>query len=216
MVLCMHENSKLPYRQKWFVRGGWLPMKKGIGLLIVIALIAIMVGSYIKKQIEASEEINDYALGYEMDIENNESGVKKGQIAPDFTLSTLSGETVTLSELKGKKVILNFWATWCPPCKKEMPHLQDYYDDYAEEENVEIVGVNLTYSDGSLDNIQKFVDSYKLTFPILLMEEEGVNQTYQVLTIPSTFMIDKEGRIQRHIVGPLDQEALSHYVKELN
>ncbi|MEL3960277.1 TlpA disulfide reductase family protein [Lysinibacillus endophyticus] len=188
--------------------------KKAIGLSVVLILVVIMVGTYIKKQIEASEVINDYALGYEMDLDKE--GLEKGQIAPDFTLQNLSGENLTLSDLKGKKVILNFWATWCPPCKEEMPHLQKYYEKYAQKDNVEIVGVNLTYTDSNVDNVKKFVESYKLKFPILLMEDEGINEIYQVLTIPSTFMIDSTGRIQKHIVGPLDQDALREHVKELD
>lgn len=190
--------------------------KKVISLVIIMLLVAIMLGTYVKNQIEASKAIDDNRLGYEIDLENNEQGIQKGQIAPDFTLNTLSGETVTLSDLKGKKVVLNFWATWCPPCKEEMPHFQDYYESYAEEDNVEIVAVNLTYSDGSIDNIQQFVDSFELSFPILLMEDEGINNTYQILTIPSTFMIDTEGRIQNNILGPVDESLLRDLVLNLD
>jgi peroxiredoxin len=199
--------------KEFFYRGEWKMKKKIIGLSIVMILVAIMVGTYIKKQIDASEAISENALGYEMELEE---GLERGQIAPDFTLETLSGESVTLSELKGKKVILNFWATWCPPCKEEMPHLQEYYEKNADKENVEIVAVNLTYSDGSKETVQQFIDSYELTFPTLLMEEEGLDTTYEVLTIPSTFMIDSKGRIQHHIVGPLNQEALQKYVGNLD
>lgn len=191
-------------------------MRKSIGLIIVMMLVVIMLGGYIKNQIDAQNAISENALGYEMDLETKETGIQKGQVAPDFTLPTLSGESLTLSDLKGKKVILNFWATWCPPCKEEMPHLQAYYEEAAKEENVEIVAVNLTTTDGSIDKIQQFIDSFNLTFPILLMEEEGVNQTYEILTIPSTFMIDTKGRIQHQIVGPLDQDALSEYVESLD
>lgn len=189
-------------------------MKKKMGLVIVMVLVVIMLGTYIKNQIEASKAINENAIGYEMNLDKE--GLEKGQLAPDFTLNTLDGKSLTLSDLKGKKVVLNFWASWCPPCKEEMPHLQEYYEKYAEEDNVEIVGVNLTHTDGSIEKIQQFVDSFELTFPIPLMEEAGVDQLYQVLTIPSTFMIDTEGRIQHHIVGPLDQDALRDYIEKLN
>ncbi|RHW39892.1 TlpA family protein disulfide reductase [Lysinibacillus yapensis] len=188
-------------------------MKKAIGLVVVMMLVAIMVGTYIKNQIESGKAISERAVSYEMDL--NKEGLEKGQLAPDFTLQTLSGESLTLSEFKGKKVVLNFWATWCPPCKEEMPHLQEFYEEYGEEDNVEIIGLNFTYRDGSIEKVQQFVDSYDLTFPIALIEEAGVDQRYQVLTIPSTFMIDSNGRIQHHIVGPLDQKALREYVASL-
>ena len=192
--------------------------KKAIGLGVVMVLVVIMLGTYIKDQIEASEAISEQAVSYEMNLDQVE-GLEKGQIAPDFTLETLSGEPLTLSELKGKKVILNFWASWCPPCKKEMPHLQKYYQEEAKEENAIIVAVNLTHTERSLDEIktvQQFVDSYELSFPIPLMKEKGVDRLYQIMTIPSTFMIDSTGRIQHHIVGPLDQEAIRDYVKSLD
>lgn len=189
-----------------------------IGLVIVMALVIIMLGTYIKNQIEANEAISEQAVSYEMNLDQ-EQGLEAGQIAPDFTLQTLTGETFTLSELKGKKVILNFWASWCPPCKKEMPHLQKYYEEDAEEDNAVIVGVNITHAERSVDQmktVQQFVDSFNLTFPIPLMKEEGVDKIYQIITIPSTFMIDTEGRVQHQIVGPLDQEALRDYVKSLD
>ncbi|MFC7685669.1 peroxiredoxin family protein [Ureibacillus sp. GCM10028918] len=192
--------------------------KKAIGLSVVMVLVVIMLGTYIKNQIEASEAISEQTVSYEMNLDQEE-GLEKGQIAPNFTLQTLTGETFTLSELKGKKVILNFWASWCPPCKKEMPHLQKYYEEDAKDDNAVIVGVNITHAERSVDQIktvQQFVDSFDLTFPIPLMEEEGVDKLYQIITIPSTFMIDTEGRIQQQIIGPLDQSALRDYVKNLD
>lgn len=202
-----------------------MKMKKSMmGLIFVLALIAIMLGGYIKNQIEASETVNEQAQikGYEVDLNKTETGIKKGQMAPDFTLQTLSGETLTLSDLKGKKVLLNFWATWCPPCKKEMPDLQDYYENFAKEENVEIVAVNLTHTEGSMtmnesvETVRLFADSYDLTFPIPLMEEDSISKNYQVITIPSTFMIDTEGRIQRQILGPINVESIHEYVSQLD
>ena len=144
-----------------------------------MVLILIALGNFVKKQIDENKAIADEAVGYEMDLD--QVGLKKGQIAPDFTLHTLSGDTFSLSQLKGKKVILNFWATWCPPCKEEMPQLQDYYKTYAEEDNVEVVGVNFTYRDGSKEQIEKFIASYKINFPIPLLEKEGVDDVYQIL-----------------------------------
>ncbi|MEK4228463.1 peroxiredoxin family protein [Solibacillus sp. FSL H8-0538] len=185
--------------------------KKNLGLVFVLLLIVIMVGTYVKQEIEDNEAISEQSVGYEVDLEKKE-GLQKGQTAPDFTLTTLAGEEVTLSELQGKKVVLNFWATWCPPCKAEMPHMQDYYEKYADKDNVEIVAVNLTYSNKPVEKVQQFVDSFELTFPILLEEKESVSKTYEILSIPSTFIIDTEGKIQHQILGPLNQSTLREYV----
>jgi peroxiredoxin len=188
-------------------------MKKNVALVFVLALVGIMLGTFINQQIKKSEALAQ--VGYEADLKKEE-GLHKGAIAPDFTLETLTGETVTLSELKGKKVILNFWATWCPPCRAEMPHLQTYYENYAKKDNVVIIAANTTYNDQGKENIQTFINGLDLTFPILLMPDDSIIKLYEVLTIPSTFMIDTEGKIQHHIIGPLDEDAIRDYVTELD
>ena len=130
-------------------------MKKNIGIVVVLALVVMMFVTYIKKEIDQSEAINEQALGTEVAL-NEEVGLGKNQLAPDFTLYNLQGEKLTLSELRGKRVVLNFWATWCPPCKAEMPHMQKYYAKYSEEDNVEIVGVNLTYGKEKVERIPRW------------------------------------------------------------
>ena len=102
---------------------------------------------------DKSTAISEQAIGHEVAL-GEDVGLEKGQTAPDFTLINLQGEEVTLSELQGKKVVLNFWATWCPPCKAEMPHMQNYYEQYAAKDNVEIVGVNLTYSNETVKRVR--------------------------------------------------------------
>ena len=190
-------------------------MKKNIGIIIVLILVVTMLGTYIKREIDKSNAISEQAKGYEVAL-SEEVGLEKDQIAPDFTLFNLQGEDVTLSELRGKRVVLNFWATWCPPCEAEMPHMQKYYDKYAEEDNVEIVGVNLTYERETVERVEQFVKSYNISFPIVYELDESVASMYEILTIPSTFMIDTEGKIQKKIIGPLDLETLRDNVKQLN
>lgn len=188
-------------------------MKKVIGAIVVIALVAIMVGTFVKDKIEEDNAKIDN-LGYEVPADSPQS-VGVGQVAPDFTLNTLTGEPVTLSELQGKKVVLNFWASWCGPCKDEMPYFQDYYEKYAKEDNVEIIAVNLTHMD-DLEKVQGFVDTYGLTFPILIMDDKELQNTYKVFTIPSTFMINTKGEIEKQKLGPIDVEGLRDYVTKLD
>ncbi|WP_427109464.1 peroxiredoxin family protein [Lysinibacillus xylanilyticus] len=195
-------------------------MKKNIGLLIVVLLVAAMIGTYVKQQIDKDREIETTSLGKEMD--ERKIGLKNGDTPPDFTLTSLDGKDVTLSELRGKKVVLNFWATWCPPCKAEMPHMQNYYEQYAKKDNVEIIAVNLTNAerdvtdDAKVDSVMTFRDSYNLTFPILLDPKNSAGEDYQILTIPTTYFIDTNGYIQRAIKGPMNVEMLKQYVEALD
>ncbi|WP_068986471.1 MULTISPECIES: peroxiredoxin family protein [Lysinibacillus] len=195
-------------------------MKRNIGLLIVVLLVVAMIGTYVKQQIDKDREIETASLGKEMD--EQKIGLKNGDTPPDFTLTSLDGDEVTLSDLRGKKVVLNFWATWCPPCKAEMPHMQKYYEQHAKEDNVEIIAVNLTSeerefsADGKIDTVMTFRDSFELTFPILLDQKREVSPQYNVMTIPTTYFIDSKGYIQRAISGPMDMDMLKSYVDELD
>ncbi|MFB7156133.1 peroxiredoxin family protein [Lysinibacillus sp. NPDC056232] len=195
-------------------------MKKNIGLLIVVLLVVAMIGTYVKQQIDKDREIETASLGKEMD--ERKIGLNNGDTPPDFTLTSLDGKNVTLSELRGKKVVLNFWATWCPPCKAEMPHMQNYYEQNAKKDNVEIIAVNLTKAerdvteDAKIDSVMTFKESFNLTFPILLDQKNSAGLAYQVITIPTTYFIDSNGYIRRAITGPMNTEMLKSYVDAMD
>ena len=154
-------------------------------------------------------------MGTDMAENPVNQGTGKGDAAPDFTLTTLDGKEVSLSDYKGKKVVLNFWTSWCPPCKAEMPHMQNYYEDMSEEANVEILAVNLTNKDNGVDEVSSFVEDYGLTFPIPMDEEGQIGNAYKVIPIPTTYMIDTNGIIQNMIVGPMNEEMLIDSVDKL-
>ncbi|MFD1018307.1 TlpA family protein disulfide reductase [Thalassobacillus hwangdonensis] len=133
---------------------------------------------------------------------NAASGLQVGDVAPDFTLENLEGEEVTLSDLKGKKVFLNFWATWCPPCKVEMPEMQEFHEKYGDE--VEVIALNATASEKKQEDVFKFIEQNGYSYPVLLDPTNQVNDEYQTITIPTTYFIGTDGKIQqpRHI-GPM-------------
>lgn len=189
--------------------------KKIIGLLVIAALIAIATISFVRDNIDEQEAFAGEQMG--TDLANNPAneGLGQGNTAPNFTLTTLEGEEVSLSDYKGKKVVLNLWATWCGPCKAEMPHLQNYYEDMAEKDNVEILAVNLTNQDVGVDKVKTFQEDYALSFPIPLDEDGVVEYMYQAVTIPTTYMIDTTGTIQNKIVGPMDEQMLADYISNL-
>lgn len=167
-----------------------------------------------KSKIADDEKIDTSSTQVSSTVEN-ESGLKVGQTAPDFTLMTLDGKEAKLSDYRGKKVILNFWATWCPPCKAEIPHMEKYYKKSAKDDNVEILAVNLKKSDKDEDYIKDFVKSYDMTYPVLLDTDGEQQEQYQIVTIPTTYFIDTKGKIQTTITGPMDQKKMSDIIANI-
>ncbi|BCB05674.1 redoxin domain-containing protein [Bacillus sp. KH172YL63] len=188
--------------------------KRNFALAVVAILIGIFLVNFFQDQQEKKAKEEAAQLANEsMDLSDAEQGLAKGDKAPALALETLDGESVRLSDYQGKKVILNFWATWCPPCKAEMPHMQKYYEKKAESENVEILAVNLTSMDEGQKAVQQFVDGYGLTFPILMDETGDAGELYRAFTIPTTYMIDTNGTIQHKIVGPMNEDMMEKMVK---
>lgn len=118
-------------------------------------------------------------------------------LAPDFTLKTLDGEEIILSQLKGKVVLLDFWATWCGPCREAIPHLIQLYKAYREN-GFEVIGMSLDKGDGAV--VRNFAKSMDIPYPIVMAPEEVV-RNYRVTSIPTTFILDKEGKIRQRITG---------------
>ncbi|MGM9965862.1 TlpA disulfide reductase family protein [Rummeliibacillus sp. TYF005] len=188
--------------------------KKIFALLVVVVLIAIALTNFMKSKIADDEKIDTSSTQVSSTVEN-ESGLKVGQTAPDFTLKTLDGKEAKLSDYRGKKVILNFWATWCPPCKAEIPHMEKYYKKSAKDDNVEILAVNLKKSDKDEHYIKDFVKSYDMTYPVLLDTDGEQQEQYQIVTIPTTYFIDTKGKIQTTITGPMDQKKMSDIIANI-
>ena len=129
---------------------------------------------------------------------------RKGFYAPDFELQTLDGQTVRLSSLRGKPVILNVWASWCGPCKEEMPALQKIYAEYKDR-GLQVVAVNMTFQDNRAD-AASFATKYGLTFPIPLDTASDVGKKYLVSALPSSYFIGSNGIIVDVIIGgPIDE-----------
>lgn len=189
--------------------------KKTIGYIITALVIGTLVFIMVQNNVGQKEEVKAPITDVSTQdaIQGEEEGLEQYSPAPDFTLETLAGETVTLSELKGKKVILNFWATWCPPCKAEMPHMESFYSKLTDEDPIELIAVNVTESEKlGVSEVETFVDSYELSFPIPLDTTAEVTQKYGVFSMPTTFMIDTQGRIAQKVVGPLDEKTINELI----
>lgn len=131
---------------------------------------------------------------------------REGFLAPDFLLKTTRGETIALSDFRGQAVLVNLWATWCPPCRAEMPAIQKLYDEYKDRGFV-VLAVNMTYQDNP-QAIVPFIQEHNLTFPILIEETGDVADSYELRSLPSSFFIDRDGLIQEVVIGGPMSEAL--------
>jgi len=139
---------------------------------------------------------------------------RPGFLAPDFSLQTADGETIRLSELRGRPVLINVWASWCIPCRSEMPALERVYQQYRDL-GFEILGINSTVQDDPIKAVT-FAKQQGLTFPILLDNEGEVTKTYQVRALPTSFFVDANGIIQEVVVGgPMSEALLRIRVAEL-
>jgi peroxiredoxin len=139
---------------------------------------------------------------------------REGFTAPDFTLDLLGGGEVTLSDLRGKPVVLNIWATWCPPCREEMPAIEKVYRSY-QELGLVVIGLNLTSQD-SEQAVSAFVQELGLTFPIALDWDGSVGDRYRPPGLPTTFFIDSQGVIQSVVVGgPMSESLIQSKVEML-
>jgi len=134
------------------------------------------------------------------------SAPQAGFTAPDFTLKTPTGETFTLSELRGQAVLVNLWATWCPPCRAEMPAIEKVYQEYKDQGFI-VLALNMTYQDDPF-KVVPFIQEYNLTFPILLEETGDVASLYQLRSLPSSYFINRAGIIQEVVIGGPMSEAL--------
>ncbi|NMD70483.1 TlpA family protein disulfide reductase [Bacillus sp. DNRA2] len=168
-------------------------IKKVIAAVVIVALFAVAMVQAMGKD--------------DQDNSGKEVGFEIGNTPPDFELKTLAGDTVKLSDYKGKKVMLNFWATWCPPCKAEMPDMEKFYE--GNKDRVEILAVNMD----TTNDVEGFAKEYGITFPILLDEKNEVNRDYGIVSIPTTFFIDEKGVIKQKINGSMKLEDMEKNTK---
>ncbi len=131
--------------------------------------------------------------------------------APSLELRTLSGQPVRLADYRGQVVLVNMWATWCPPCKQEMPDLEAYYQAHRHQGFV-IIGIN----DGeSADIVRPFVEAYGLSFPIWLDERGLSEKAFRTINLPSSYVIDRHGTIRFAWKGAITYDVLETYITPL-
>ncbi|MDA0364472.1 MAG: TlpA disulfide reductase family protein [Chloroflexi bacterium] len=163
---------------------------------IVLAIVAVVGGIFVRR-----EYLADGGASAET------TPIEVGRAAPDFELETRDGN-VRLSDFRGRAVIVNFWATWCAPCRREMPDLQAAYEGHAAAGDLVVLAVNVTSAD-SRSAAEAFVDEFGLTFPIAFDVSGEVTQRYGVLGLPASFFVDGDGILRARTYGPLSAELLT-------
>ncbi|MGV2620159.1 UNVERIFIED_CONTAM: redoxin domain-containing protein [Halobacillus marinus] len=192
-------------------------MKQWLALAFLLVLFAMVVlPGFGGEDEKTGERDTEEKQGAGMVAPNAPDGLEVGEAAPDFTVETVTGEIVRLSDYRGKKVFLNYWTTWCPPCREEMPEMQKFYEAFSDE--VEILAVNGTGTeDGGISMVRDFISSGEYTFPVLLDEQLEINETYQILAIPTTYFIGTDGIIQKERrTGPMTYEFMVKMKDALN
>lgn len=162
---------------------------------VVLGLVAVLVNNY---------WLSDGGL---RDSGPQSTGVRVGQLAADFTLTALDGSPVQLSDYHGKPVLLNFWATWCPPCKAEMPHLEKFWQE-ARRQGIAVLAVNLTDTEQSADHVARFIRDRELTMPVALDRDGHASRLYRVRAYPTSFIIDAGGTVRRVYQGAIDYDTM--------
>jgi len=171
----------------------------------ILAVILILAGVYTLWQGTRGSSSNQGSAG------RLSTPASQLEAAPDFSLQALDGRTVRLSDYRGQVVLLNIWATWCPPCRDEMPDLEAYYRQHQEDGFV-VLAVN---SQEGAETVATFLEDYDFTFPVLLDPDGVVVRDYGALGLPTSFFIDREGMLRGVWVGKLSPARLKELVDPL-
>ena len=194
-VICYNNGETIRHRPL----GGMLRENRFSLLFIILLLISIAAGCGGQASSQATS------------ADRKPPAPWVGHPAPDFTLTDLEGKPWTLSELRGRPVLLNFWATWCLPCRFEMPAIGAVYERFVDQGFV-VFAVNVLES---RDIAYTFAEEFNLTFPVLLDSTGKVADAYQVHFIPTSFFVDREGVISNKHIGPMTEETIENYLMEI-
>ena len=181
--------------------------KNNKGLLIGILVLVLLLGGAYALYNQLSGQVDSNQLGTQTDDTQTEGEEQEKVQAPDFTVYDGDGGAVYLSDYFGKPIVLNFWASWCGPCQREMPEFEEAYQRLNGE--VEFLMVNMT--DGqreTIDTASAFVEEEGYTFPVFYDADSDAAMTYGAYSLPTTYFLDAEGHVEAHAKGAIDAETL--------
>ncbi len=182
-----------------------LTARRQNNMMLVAAIILIMgsLGTLLWMGLQMNEEPTT--------VFSEQAKAQQGGTAENFTLDTLDGGSVSLADYEGEVVVMNFWATWCPPCRAEMPGLNRFYEAH-QDEGLTVLAIN---AQESAETIRPFITANEFTFPVLLDLDGEVAQQYSTRSFPTTFIIDRAGSIQHVQTGEISEQELEAIVLPL-
>lgn len=177
--------------------------------LVLILVIGIMAADVFFDQRAIAQSQTEAAVQTDLDLP---VGTKVGELAPNFTGTTLDGETIRLSDLRGKTVLINVFASWCGPCRLEMPHLVEAADQFGDQEVV-FVGINLQENP---EAVKAFRDEFNVQFPLVLNEDGSLtNNLYTPIGLPTSWFIDQDGVVRYVFAGAMTREVLQNVLDDV-
>lgn len=193
-------------------------MKQNVKIIILAVLFIALLGGGIFAYNRLSKNYNETETVTLSDSNSSsnqsQSTEQQKNTAPDFTVVDYNGKQTKLSDKKGKPVVVNFWASWCGPCKSEFPAFEDAYNKYGND--VEFMMINLT--DGyqeTISSAKSFIDEQNYTFPVYYDTTMSASNAYGVFSIPKTLFIDKNGNIVQNRTGTISQDTLEQNIESL-
>ncbi|GAB4415110.1 MAG: thiol-disulfide oxidoreductase ResA [Anaerolineales bacterium] len=179
--------------------------KRIVLILVVLGIIFLVAGIWLLKGGASNGASGASAIGKAVLISgSNQPTVQKGSPAPDFEIKYSDGRKVRLSDLRGKPVLINFWATWCPPCRAEVPQIQNAYEKYKASGFV-VVAVNVQESTSA---VAKFMEDFGMTFTVAIDSSGAIGRLYRVSGIPASFFVDRDGIVREIFIGSLTSAEL--------
>lgn len=169
----------------------------------------------VEDEVDSQEETEEVE---EESEEASEADAQEKVAAPDFTLVDQYGQTHTLSDYRGKIVFLNFWATWCPPCREEMPYIQELYEEYQAMDDPDVVFLGVAFpdygSETSIEGITQFMEENGYTYPVLMDTDASLMLPYYITAYPTTFMIDPDGNVLGYIPGGMTKDIMENVIQQ--
>ncbi|KMT22100.1 cytochrome c biogenesis protein/redoxin [Clostridium cylindrosporum] len=199
-------------------------IKKNMNIIKAIGGIILIISGAVMMANGAERTYNYFFKDSTPKVQESKEQLEEGSkeedkdVAPDFTLTDQYGKTHTLSDYKGKTVFLNFWATWCPPCKEEMPSIEKVYKEYGENKgDVIILGATFPeiFKERDEEYITNFLKENNYTFPVVFDSEFELGESYYINAFPTTFIIDKEGNIKHFSPGAMDETTMKQLIESV-